>query len=477
MKQYIKVILSMLCLIFCFSSTAEAEFEWNHPCTWGGGVYDFCDENGNVNISESYDFLADSSKTFYDLVFSIDKKEALEKRIEFYSNRKQGKEKLNSFLESSGLTLSQTPETLLKQYTDKIKIFEKKFSDGAKNLFLALAIIGMVWSFGQLALKGSEFSNIGFEVVRVMLVVGFFWWLIAHAPTVLFSLFDKFGKWVSVGYSGVGVGIASTSDLFPRAMSLCQKLFNPSYVDLTPSPTWFCYLVNIVFGLFILITVMFIFINMVIMNVEFVFMAYVGIFILGLAGASWTRDLAITYLRKLLGISMSYFGLLMICNIGIMTLESPTVAIVQGVLENPYANVGALLQCEAILFLIFMVLAKLVKAIPNTISHLVGGGASEGYNVTAGAGRIAQTAGGAVGASVGTVGKAVGGTAFGIAKGTVLGTARAGRSILGGQFRGAGSEFASGFSGFGSFAKNMFTPKPFRTMDGGANAFSNIGKK
>ena len=213
------------------------------------------------------------------------------------------------------------------------------------------------------------------------------------------------------------------------------------------------------------------------MNVEFVFMAYVGIFILGLAGASWTRDLAITYLRKLLGISMSYFGLLMICNIGIMTLESPTVAIVQGVLENPYANVGALLQCEAILFLIFMVLAKLVKAIPNTISHLVGGGASEGYNVTAGAGRIAQTAGGAVGASVGTVGKAVGGTAFGIAKGTVLGTARAGRSILGGQFRGAGSEFASGFSGLGSFAKNMFTPKTFRTMDGGANAFSNIGKR
>ena len=67
--------------------------------------------------------------------------------------------------------------------------------------------------------------------------------------------------------------------------------------------------------------------------------------------------------------------------------------------------------------------------------------------------------------------------AFGLAKGTVLGTARAGRSILGGQFRGAGSEFASGFSGFGSFAKNMFTPKPFRTMDGGANAFSNIGKK
>ena len=69
MKQYIKVILSMLCLIFCFSSTAEAEFEWNHPCTWGGGVYDFCDENGNVNISESYDFWLIHQKHFMILYF------------------------------------------------------------------------------------------------------------------------------------------------------------------------------------------------------------------------------------------------------------------------------------------------------------------------------------------------------------------------------------------------------------------------
>ena len=60
MKQYIKVILSMLCLIFCFSSTAEAEFEWNHPCTWGGGVYDFCDERtGDANIE--YDRVEDGS--------------------------------------------------------------------------------------------------------------------------------------------------------------------------------------------------------------------------------------------------------------------------------------------------------------------------------------------------------------------------------------------------------------------------------
>ena len=216
---------------------------------------------------------------------------------------------------------------------------------------------------------------------------------------------------------------------------------------------------------------------MVIMNVEFVFMCYVGIFILGLSGASWTRDIAITYLRKLLGISLSYFGLLMICNIGFLLLDSETTKIIFNVLKNPEANIVNIFESEAILFLLILVLAKLVNAVPNLLSQLVGGGASEGYKVTAGAGAIAQTAGGAVAGGLGAVGKAVGGTTFGLAKGTVLGTARAGRSILGGQFRGAGSEFASGFSGFGSFAKNMFTPKPFRTMDGGANAFSNIGKK
>ena len=212
------------------------------------------------------------------------------------------------------------------------------------------------------------------------------------------------------------------------------------------------------------------------MNIEFVFMAYVGIFILGMAGSSWTRDTAISYLRKLLGIALSYFGLLMICNIGFMVLQSSASSLFT-IFEDPESHIGNRLEAQVVMLIIFLLLAKLVNAIPNTLSSLVGGGASQGYNVTASAGAVAGGIGGAMASSAGYLGKAVGGTAFGLAKGTVLGTARAGRSILGGQFKGAGSEFASGYSGLGSFAKSMFTPKPFRTMDGGANAFSNIGKK
>ena len=447
--KYLKLLL--VCIVMCFNCVSFADV--------GANYY------GDPSLHDPYYNLADDYARLGDWVKEKNRQEALQH------------EQYEAELASVGLKLNQTPETLVNEYTKKIKLYEKKFSDGAKNLFLALAIIGMVWSFGQLALKGSEFSNIGFEVVRVMLVVGFFWWLIMYAPTYLFTLFSKFGNWASIGNASAGVGIASTTDLFPKAFDLCNKFWDPSYLKGRGVEVWIAFVFNIIFALFILITVMFIFVNMVIMNVEFVFMCYVGIFILGLSGASWTRDIAITYLRKLLGISLSYFGLLMICNIGFLLLDSETTKIIFNVLKNPEANIVNIFESEAILFLLILVLAKLVNAVPNLLSQLVGGGASEGYKVTAGAGAIAQTAGGAVAGGLGAVGKAVGGTTFGLAKGTVLGTARAGRSILGGQFRGAGSEFASGFSGLGSFAKNMFTPKTFRTMDGGANAFSNIGKR
>lgn len=120
-------------------------------------------------------------------------------------------------MNASGFTLSQAPDTLLNQFVTQLKVYEKKFSDGAKNLFLALAIIGMVWSFSQLALKGAEFSNISFEVIRVMLVIGFFWWLIMYAPTYLFSLFDKFGNWCS---GGTGAGISSSTSLLIKVLIL-----------------------------------------------------------------------------------------------------------------------------------------------------------------------------------------------------------------------------------------------------------------
>lgn len=382
----------------------------------------------------------------------------------------QDKAKMNA----SGFTLSQAPDTLLNQFVTQLKVYEKKFSDGAKNLFLALAIIGMVWSFSQLALKGAEFSNISFEVIRVMLVIGFFWWLIMYAPTYLFSLFDKFGNWCS---GGTGAGISSSTSLLIKGFDIASKLWGDGdYVSLFNPLTLLTWLINVIFAIFILLTIVFISINMLIMNIEFVFMAYVGIFILGMAGSSWTRDTAISYLRKLLGIALSYFGLLMICNIGFMVLQSSASSLFT-IFEDPESHIGNRLEAQVVMLIIFLLLAKLVNAIPNTLSSLVGGGASQGYNVTASAGAVAGGIGGAMASSAGYLGKAVGGTAFGLAKGTVLGTARAGRSILGGQFKGAGSEFASGYSGLGSFAKSMFTPKPFRTMDGGANAFSNIGKK
>ena len=48
------------------------------------------------------------------------------------------------------------------QFKDKMHDLVSTFQNAAKNLFLSLALIGIVWSFGQMALKGTELNNLIF---------------------------------------------------------------------------------------------------------------------------------------------------------------------------------------------------------------------------------------------------------------------------------------------------------------------------
>ena len=53
-----------------------------------------------------------------------------------------------------------------KDLITMLKSFSESFQKGAQNLFLGLAVIAIVWSFGQLAIKGSELNNFFFEMLK-----------------------------------------------------------------------------------------------------------------------------------------------------------------------------------------------------------------------------------------------------------------------------------------------------------------------
>ena len=90
---------------------------------------------------------------------------------------------------SLGLNHAQT------QFKDKMHELVDQFQGAAKNLFLSLALIGIVWSFGQMALRSTELNNLIFELLKCCMTVGFFWWLITEAGDVIFNLFSNFTNW------------------------------------------------------------------------------------------------------------------------------------------------------------------------------------------------------------------------------------------------------------------------------------------
>ena len=61
---------------------------------------------------------------------------------------------------------------LITRFTTALKEIQSSFQNGARNLFLGLTLIAIVWSYGQLLIKGGELNTVFFELVKTIMTVG-----------------------------------------------------------------------------------------------------------------------------------------------------------------------------------------------------------------------------------------------------------------------------------------------------------------
>ena len=330
--------------------------------------------------------------------------------------------------EGSVLTSLQT------QITTAAKGWETTVMDAAKSLFWILATIEIGIAAVWLALQAASLDSWFAELVRRIMFVGFFAFVLTQGPTFAKTVVD------SLFQIGAGGGTASPADVFNAGLTVATKmsakvqfgLFEDNALAISAA---FAMVVTVI--AFSLVAAIF-----VSVMVEMYLGLLAGMIMLGLGGSSFTKDFAVRYLVYAFSVGMKLMALVMISRIGSEVLI--------GLANEP--DIGDQFQTALAIAGIAVVVFIIAMYVPNIIQGVV-----QGASVTGGMETIrhgGQGASFAAGAAFLAAGAA--GAGYAAAQ-----SARAGgSSTAGATLRGIGASFGSGAQAAGSAAKEKAIGSP-----------------
>ena len=309
----------------------------------------------------------------------------------------------------------------------------------ATRLFWALATISMVWTFGMMALRKADLAEFFAELVRFVIFVGFFWWLLDNGPKVAMAIIESL---MEVG------GNASAVDGYTRSFS-ASGIVDIGFIlfgkTLSEASAWSPVnsIIGIVLGLGILVLTAMIGINMMLLLISAWILAYAGIFLLGFGGARWTSDMAISYFKTVLGIAIQIMTMILLIGIGMSLINE-----YYGAME---ADIN--FSEMAVVLIVTLVIFVLSNKIPTLVAGIITGASVGGQGIGQfGAGAAmgaamaaASTAGAAISAGASNV--AGGAQAVMAAVSQASQNVASGNDILGGAMSGGASESSGGDGG------------------------------
>lgn len=329
---------------------------------------------------------------------------------------------------------SKITNSIQSKFLGKTQSVGASISDAGKKLLFALCLITFVWNGAQLMIKGTDFGSLFFELFRIIMIFGFFYWLLNNVPTLLSNMCSKFGNW---GNSIAGNGAQSDviASIVQKTSNLASELCFGSK-DNTKTFTsinlfsLFYIAQRFLVGVFILFFGYIMAINLFLLKLEFICTAWLGVFILGMAGSPWTKDSSMTYLRTLLAKSVKYFISIIVISIGFEVIYQTNIMCIKGINQKDFGALFALVfAC--------IIVGKLVMVLPNQIAGLIANpGQSELMSPNkAGAMAVAGTVG-AVALTGGLAGGAVASSA--LAKAGAMTVKQVGSNML---RKGVGNSF------------------------------------
>ena len=303
----------------------------------------------------------------------------------------------------------------------------------ASWLFWSLALISMTWTFGFMMLRQADFSEFFAELIRFIVTLGFFYWIMLNGPLIATSIIDSLRQ-LAAQASGLEYTI-SPSDIVDVGFDIVSRTVDSSSIW-SPGATMAGYIIAGV----ILVILVLVAMNMLIILISGWVVTYGGVFLLGFGGGRWTQDIAINYYRTILGIALQAFAMILIIGIGKSFIDQYFALMAKDIL----------LKEMFIMLAVAIILLVLVNKIPPMIGAIVyGGGGGGGGGVGGSMGGMGLS--GAMGAAGVAAGMAATGT------GNVASQAAGGLSAIKSAYKAAaqtmGSESASQFTEQSSTSK------------------------
>ncbi|AVH45470.1 P-type conjugative transfer protein TrbL [Agrobacterium tumefaciens] len=324
---------------------------------------------------------------------------------------------------------------LENQVSSAAKGWETTIMEAAKSLFWILATIEIGIAAVWLAIQSASLDSWFAELVRRIMFIGFFAFVLTQGPTFARGVVD------SLFQIGAGGGSASPAEVFDAGIRVASQMSEQAQFGVFEDNALAIAAVlamGIVVICFSLVAAIF-----VSVMVEMYVGLLAGMIMLGLGGSSFTKDFAVRYLVYAFGVGMKIMALVMIAKIGSNVLlglaQAPTAS------SDQFVTTLAIAGISVVVFIIAMY-------VPNIIQGVVqGASVSGGMEAIRHGGQAASFAAGA-----GFLAAGAAGAGFAAAQAARAG----GSSVAGAALRGMSAGFSSGAQAAGSAAKEKAIGSP-----------------
>ncbi|PDT48353.1 MULTISPECIES: P-type conjugative transfer protein TrbL [Sinorhizobium] len=324
---------------------------------------------------------------------------------------------------------------LENQVSSAARGWESTIMDAARSLFWILAAIEIGIAAVWLAIQAAALDSWFAELVRRIMFVGFFAFVLDNGPTFARAVVN------SLFQIGAGGGSASPAEVFDAGIRVASQMSQQAQFGVFEDNALAIAAVlamSVVVICFSLVAAIF-----VSVMVEMYVGLLAGMIMLGLGGTSFTKDFAVRYLVYAFGVGMKLMALVMIARIGSNVLlglaQAPTAT------SDQFVTTLAIAGISVVVFIIAMYVPGIIQGVVQGAS--VSGGmeairhGGQATSFVAGAGFLAAGAAGA---------------GFAAAQ-----AARAaGSSAMGSAFRGVGAGIGSAGKAAGSAAKEKAIGSP-----------------
>jgi type IV secretion system protein TrbL len=330
----------------------------------------------------------------------------------------------------SGPASAQTViDTVMSDYSMAASAWVGPLETLATQLFWSLAAIQFCYAMGQLAFRGADLSEVLAELVTQILFIGIFFFLVQQSSTIANDIITSFKE---AATNASGTAGSNPTQILNTGINMAQKICALMSIT-TPGVDVFYAIAAFV----VILLMAFIAALAVMVNIEAYIIVSALVLFTGFGGSRWTKDYALRSLTYAIAIGGKLFMLNLVVGIGqqIITSQSSTFT------GASYTQVMSLIG-------VVLVLAAIVKQLPDMVASLLSGAAIGSSSGLIGVGRAAASA--AV-----TAGTAGAGAVLGAGAATVAAGQLASQQVAAGGGAGAGGRLAH-FAGLtGRTARNI----------------------